>query len=67
VSALIERLIRAGDAAMPEDCDVYYDAVDRLREMEQCLRRIREKHRSGEGAFSVIEYITAVLERDADD
>jgi len=61
--SLIERLRSAGAAAMPEDCDLYYDAVDRIRELEQCLRRIRHKQMTGDGGFSVTEYIAAVLRR----
>lgn len=64
MTSIVERLLRAGDQAQPGDeCAVYYDAADRIRELEQCLRRVRHKQLTGEGGFAVEEYIAAVLQR----
>lgn len=60
---LINRLIKAGVEAMPGECDVYFDAVDRIKELELCLKLVRHKNLTGEGGFSVSDYIAAVLQR----
>ena len=67
MTSMVERLLRAGDQAMPGDeCAVYYDAADRIRELEKCLRRIRDKQLTGAGDFNVAEYIAAVLQREGE-